>query len=105
MKKNQTRDNGFCRVDKVIRKVAKDHRLEQVLYKHKTLKSWAGVAGAFVEEAKEQTQAIDFRRGVLIVACLSKNVAYKLKMLASRIISALNQYLGRQVVFALQVEI
>ena len=65
----------------------------------------AKVAGSFVEEAKEMTQALDLKKGVLLVACLSREVARKFKVLAGNIVSALNQLLGKQVVFALCFEV
>ncbi len=101
--KNQTK--GFSKIDKLIFKNAKEHNFEQALYKHKISKYWKEVVGSFVEEAKEMTQVINFKKGVLVVACLSRDVARKLKILAGRILSVINELLGRQVVFALDFEI
>ena len=102
-----TKDNynkGFSKIDKVLNKTAKHYNLENALYKHKALKHWAEIAAAFVEEAKELTQAIDFQKGVLTIACLSREVASKIKLLAQNIIRALNELLGRQMVYAIYVE-
>ena len=96
---------GFQKIDRVIKQTAKQYNLEIALYRHKTLKHWREVAGAFVEEAAALTQAIDFKKGVLTVACLSREVASKLRLLAQRIIYALNQLLGRQVVYAIYLEV
>ncbi len=96
---------GFSKIDKLISISAKEHHFEQTLYKHKVLKYWREVVGAFVEEAKELTQAMDLKKGVLVIACLSREVAQKLKVLASNIVSALNQLLGKQVIFALYFEV
>ena len=99
------RHNGFFKIDKVIKHAAKQYNLENALYRHKALTNWGQVAGSFVTEALELTRAIDFKKGVLTVACLSRQVASKLRMLAQQIIGALNQLLGRQVIFALYLEI
>ncbi|MEK7162188.1 MAG: DciA family protein [Patescibacteria group bacterium] len=96
---------GFSKIDKLIFQNAKEHNFEQALYKYRIVKCWREVAGSFVEEAKEMTQALDLKKGVLLVACLSREVARKLKVLAANIVSALNQLLGKQVVFALCFEV
>ena len=103
-----TKDNynkGFSKIDKVLNKTAKNYNLENALYKHKTLKHWQEIASAFVEEAAGFTQAVDFQKGVLTVACLSREVASKIRLLAERIIAALNELLGRQMVYAIYVEV
>ncbi len=97
--------NGFSRIDKVLGKTAKDYNLETALYKHKTLKHWHEVASGFIEEARRLTQAIDFKKGVLTVACLSSEVASQVRLLAQRIIYALNQIIGKQMVYAIYVEV
>lgn len=97
--------NGFSRIDKVLNKTAKDYNLETALYKHQTLKYWHEVASGFVEDAKKLTQAIDFKRGVLTVACLSKEVANQVRLLSERIIYALNQIIGKRMVYAIYVEV
>lgn len=105
MKTNNSRQSGFARIDRVLGKTAKDYNLENAVNKYKAIKHWHQIAAAFVEEAQSLTQAVDFEKGVLTVACLSREVAYKLKLLAQRIISALNQLLGRQMVFALSFQL
>lgn len=96
---------GFSKIDKLVSQTAKQYNLENALYRHKTLKYWQDVAAAFVEEAKDLTQAIDFKKGILTVACLSREVASKLRLMADRIISALNELVGRNVVFAIYIEV
>ena len=97
-------NKGFSKIDKVLNTTAKHYNLENALYKHKTLKHWGDIAAAFVEEAKDMTQAVDFQKGVLTIACLSREVASKIKLLAQNIIRALNEVLGRQMVYAIYIE-
>lgn len=105
MKKQNYQSKGFSKIDGLITQKAKKNNYEQILYKHKIVRHWQQVAGSFVEEAKEQTKALDFKKGVLTIACLSLEIARKLKTLASTIVSALNEFLGRRVVFALYFEV
>ncbi|MFI5205375.1 MAG: DUF721 domain-containing protein [Candidatus Paceibacterales bacterium] len=105
MKPKNKYNNGFSKIDKVLSKTAKHYNLESAVYKHKTLKHWHEVASAFVDEASELTKAINFEKGVLTIACLSREVASQVKLLAQRIIYALNQFLGREMVFAIYVEV
>jgi hypothetical protein len=51
------------------------------------------------------TQAIDFKKGILVIACLSKDIASQVRLLSDRIIHALNQVLGKQLVYAIHVEV
>lgn len=95
---------GFAKLDKLLNQTAKQYNLENAVYKHRALKHWHEIASSFVGEAKNLTQAIDFKKGVLTVACLSREVAGKIKLLAQRIIYALNQLLGKQLVFAIYIE-
>ena len=96
---------GFSKIDKLLGQTAKQYSLENAVYKHKTIKHWHDVASGFIDGAKELTQATDFKKGVLTVACLSREIASKVKLLAQRIIYALNQVLGKQMVFAIYVEV
>jgi hypothetical protein len=97
-------NKGFSKIDKVLNRAAKNYNLENALYKHKALKHWQEIASAFVEEAANLTQAVDFQKGILTVACLSREVASKIKLLAQNIIRALNQLFGRQMVYAIYIE-
>lgn len=95
----------FSRIDKVLKATAKNYNLEAAVYKHQAKKNWSKVVGSFVEEAKDLTQVLDFKKGILTIACLSSAVASKIKLLANRIIDCLNQVLGKRVVFAIYVEV
>lgn len=91
-------------MESLIKQTAKTYNLESALFRNKVLKHWQSVAGSFVDEADSLTQAMDFKKGVLTVACLSREVATQIRLLADRIIYALNQLLGRQTVFVIRVE-
>ncbi len=101
MKKNK----DFLHIDKIISKTAKDKKLVGAINKYKAVKHWEGAVSGYIEQAKDCTKVIDLRNGVLVVACLSKEVAYQIKLLAQRIIATLNQKIGHQVVFGIYVEV
>jgi Dna[CI] antecedent, DciA len=104
MPPKQNYKKGFVPLDKLLKSTAKEYNLENALYRHQSIKNWQVVASGFIEEAKDFTQAIDFKRGVLTVACLSREVAYKVKLMAERIIEALNEVIGKRVVYAIYIE-
>ncbi len=101
----RNQNKGFSKIDNLITQTAKNYKLETVLYRQKTIKHWQSVAGSFIEEAANLSQAVDFKKGILVIACLSKELASKLRLLAQRIVAALNQLLGKTVVFGLYIEV
>jgi Dna[CI] antecedent, DciA len=105
MPPKQNFNKGFTPIDKLLKTTAKEYHLESALYRHKTLNCWQKVIAGFIEDDAIKTQAIDFNKGVLTVACLSREAAYKIKLMAERIISALNEVLGKRLVYAIYVEV
>ncbi len=95
---------NFTKIDKVLTKTSKAYKLDLALARYQILKHWQNIIVGFFENGAEETRAMDFKKGVLFVACLSKDIAYRIKVLASRIIYALNQVLGKDLVFAINVE-
>ena len=100
----QKRTKGFVKIDKVISYHSQDKKLHDSLWRYRALKSWEQAVSEFFEEAKELSKAMDLKNGVLFVACLSKELAHKLKLFAEKIVETLNRLLGRIVVYALVVE-
>ncbi len=96
---------GFTKIGKILPNTIKQYKLEKSFYRHQALKHWETVAGKFFAEAREQVRAIDLKNGILTVACLSKDLAYEIKLLAKRIVDELNKLIGKLVVFAIHVEI
>ncbi len=104
IQKTTTR-KGFVPINQLIGLAAKQYKLENVFYRQRVIRYWREVAGSFIDEARELTQAVDFKKGVLTVACLSREAATQIKLLAQRIIYALNQCLGRSLVYAISIEV
>jgi hypothetical protein len=105
MPKYTKKYNGFVKIDSVLPQAAKQHKLEQALYKYQARQNWEKVLCNFFSDAKGQTKVVDLKSGVLTVACLTKELAYEIKLVISRIIYALNQLLGKNLVFAIRVEV
>ena len=95
---------GFAKLDKILSATARQHKLEPAWQRYRALKHWQEAAGSFLDAAQELTRAIDLKDGILRVACLSREIAAQLKLLARRIIELLNNLLGKTVVRAIQIE-
>lgn len=103
--KNNSPYKGFSQINNILPSVAKSHKLESALHNYKIRQQWETVVCSFLNNAKGLTKAINLKDGVLTVACLSKDVAYEIKLIAHRIIYALNQTLSKNLVFAIRVEV
>jgi hypothetical protein len=100
----QKKYNGFQKIDNLVAAFGKEKKLEEALDRYKVLRLWDHVVEGFFKEAKNQTKAMDFKKGRLLVACLSEELAYKIKVLSQRIIYALNSALKKNKVFALEIQ-
>lgn len=104
MELRNKRKHGFEKISRAFAGQARPKKVDEAFWKYKAVKHWDEAAAGFFEEAKEFTRAVDFKNGTLTVASLSRELALKLKMLAEKIIEALNNILGRRVVFKLVIE-
>jgi hypothetical protein len=95
----------FTKIDNLLQKTAKEYHLESALYAYQVSKYWEKVLGEFFQDASNKTKITEFKKGVLTVACLCKELASEIKILAQRIIYALNKLLGRRVIYSIQVVI
>jgi len=100
----QKKYNGFQKIDYLVVSFSKEKKLEGALDRYKVLRLWDQVVEGFFKDAKNQTKAMDFKKGRLVVACLSEELAYKIKVLSQRIIYALNNALKKTKVFVLEVQ-
>ncbi len=96
---------GFTSIQKVLPNKLKQYKLEAAFYKHQAIKHWNEAAGKFINQAKDQTKAIDLKNGILVVACLSKELAYEIRMIVERIVYEINKLIGKSVVFGIHMEI
>ncbi len=99
--KNKTQ---FIKIDQVLSQVGENKKIKPGLVRYQVLSCWYKIVETFMEAGREQTRALDFKKGVLFVACLSREIAYQIKILTSRMVHALNQVLGKQLVFTIAVE-
>ncbi len=98
-----TQKKGFAKIDRVLYSQAKNYKLEPALHRHKVSQNWESILCGFLADAGGQTKILNLKDGVLVVASLDKKIAYEIKVLAQRILYALNNFLGGQFVFAIQV--
>ena len=102
--KKRNYSSGFAKIDKVIKHSSTGSSFEEAFNKHQVIKYWEQIASAFLLEAKSLSKAVDLKQGKLIVACLSRELANKLYMFSEQIILALNDLIGRKVVYAIYIE-
>lgn len=95
---------GFVKIGRVIVNSSKTANFQPAMTKYQVFKNWEQVVCSFFEKAKGQTKALEFNSGVLTVACLSRDLAYEIRLLAKKITQVINEIIGKAVVFALRVE-
>src|SRR5690348_1248946 len=91
-------DHSFSKIDKIIPKTAQQYQLQEAMVKHQVLRYWEEAATAFIAEADTLTKALYFEGGVVVIACLSEQLAKEIRLFAARIVYALNQLIGKNVV-------
>ncbi len=96
---------SFESLGRVIGQVAREKKMVGAVNRYKILKNWERAVSSFITQAGDTTRALDVKNGVLFIACLNREVAYQIKLLAARIIELLNQLVGKQVVYAINVEV
>jgi len=96
--------SGFSNIKYLIPKAAEQHQLEQQFTKYKIFTVWEKVIIGFFTEAKDITKAIDFQNGKLTIACLSQTLGTQIKQVIPQLLRALNDLLGRNLVYVLIVE-
>lgn len=95
---------SFTKIKYIIPEAAKQHQVEQQFIKYKTIAAWEKVSPGFFTEAAELTKAVNFEKGTLYIACLSKDLYFAIRQLTQQILKAINEFLGRQMVYNLVVE-
>jgi predicted nucleic acid-binding Zn ribbon protein len=101
----QKSKQGFTKISKILPEKLKTYNLQSAIDKARVVKVWHQASTRFLEDAVELTKAIDYKAGVLFVACLSQELAYQIKLMASRIILAINELLGKNLVWSIKLEV
>lgn len=96
--------SGFVKINFIIGSSANRH-LVQALERKRVLDAWGEAIVEFFEGAGMLTKAVDFKAGRLTIACLSKELAYQIRILSQRIMYAINQLIGRNLVFSINLEV
>lgn len=82
----------------------KKYRIEDKVKGVMIVKHWEKVISELFPHASLKTMAVSFEKGVLKIATLSKEIAYEISLYRQRLIDALNNLIGKRLVFALQLE-
>lgn len=104
MKKKSYNKAGFTKIDKVLAGKKIPPEFAKALMRYRAISSCSQVLAELFEQAEGQTKVIDVRGGVLVVGCLSQELAFQIRLYAQRIIAAINQALGKTIIYALKVE-
>lgn len=91
---------NFYSVNSILSKQS-NPKLKQAFNRHRAISVWQQAASSLFSEQAMHTQAMDFKNGVLVVACLSRELAYQIKLFAQRLIEELNKLIGQKIVFAI----
>ncbi len=94
----------FNTVGDLIPKMLQERHLGEIVEEQRVLRTWERVAPGFLTESTEQTKAIEFKKGRLVIACLSDELARKIIGLVEQITQAINEVLGKKMVFVIHVE-
>lgn len=95
---------GFTQVGAILSGKMDNQKLQQAFYRQQAIKFWGEVSSGFISNAKDLAKAVDLKNGVLVIACLSRELAYQIKLLSQRIINEINLLVGKAVVYAIFVE-
>lgn len=102
---NTKKYKGFSGIGQILPHTAKTYKLEHAMHRYQALSHWEKALLGFLPEGQGKTKAMDLQQGILVVACLCKEVAYQIKLLARKIITALNELVGRVIVYSLKIEV
>ena len=94
----------FNTVGDLIPKMLQERHLDEIVEEQRVLRTWDRVVRGFFTESTQQTKAIEFKQGKLIVACLSHELARKIINLIEQITRAINEVLGKKTVFVIHIE-
>jgi len=96
---------SFTNIKYIIPEAAKQHQVEPQFIKYKVITAWEKVAPGFFGSVTEFAKAIEFKKGALTIACLSKELAYQIRLLAKQILKAINEFLNHNFVYNLVIEV
>jgi hypothetical protein len=83
------------KIDKLIRTSIKKYKIEDKIKNYEVYRVWEPVLTKHLPEAKQRTMVTSFERGILNVAVLSKELADVICLYQPRLLSELNNTLGK----------
>lgn len=101
---SRNKHSNFTSLKKLIPQAAELHKAERHYAKYQVFAAWEQAVVGFFAEAKQLTKPIEFEKGKLIVACLSQDLQTLLKQVAQQLLRALNDLLGKTLVYSLVIE-
>ena len=93
------------KINKTLNQRIKKYKIEEKVKAEQLLKAWEKVISDFLPNAAKKTMALAFEKGVLKIASLSKEIAYEIHLYQKRLVEALNNYIGKNLVYRIICEI
>jgi hypothetical protein len=93
------------KINKTLNTAMKKYKIEDRIKQHQLLAVWEKVVSDFLPKAAQQTMAVAFEKGILKIASLTKEIAYEINLYQKRLVEALNNFLGKQIVYGIVCEI
>ncbi len=92
------------KIEFLVKKSLRTHKLETKVKQYSVCRDWESVVTGLFPNAEKKTMAISFENGILRVASLSKDIADQILVCQKRIIYALNEKIGRDLVYRIRCE-
>ena len=91
-------------INKTLNENIRRYHLDDKVKHYQICQVWEKVVTSFLPEAAAKTMAVAFEKGVLKVASLHKEVADKIRIFHDQIVKALNEFVGKKMVFQIVCE-
>ncbi len=92
------------KVGHLVKRAIKKHKLENQIKKYSVCRDWERVIIAVFPHAENKTMAVAFENGILHVASISREIADQIAVYQKRIIYALNEAIGKELVYRIRCE-
>lgn len=92
------------RINKQLHAIIKKYKIEDKVRTQQALQNWEKIVSQHLPQAAQKTLPLSLDRGVLKVAALSKDVAYEIRLYQKRLAEAINEEIGKRLVFVISCE-
>jgi hypothetical protein len=91
-------------INKILNQNIKRYDLDDRVKHYQICQVWEKIVTGFMPEARSKTMAVSFEKGVLTIVSLCKETAEKIRIFHDQIVKALNEFVGKKLVFKILCE-